>query len=247
MATKHNWLKTNISDRLNDHSLNFKVWHNEPKIETVSWEKALYDTIEDLSCLNKKLYVPLSGGMDSEFVIQNLKRLNPIPIIVDTPGNKLESSYAFHYCKKHKLNPIIIEKTESEMLKTFYHDIFMKLNGYGINATASLIASRYTEDHGGVSIIAEHAYDGVSEWDFYNDALINIDNSIYFFMWTPELVKAMRNEYQGEDHQEFKHRLYDVPFRPKFNYQYSRSYNNGMSIVTSKRVSRPKYKDQIIL
>jgi hypothetical protein len=247
MATKNNWLKTNIVERLTNPATDFKVWHNVETVRDDDWETALFDTITDFSWISKKLYVPLSGGMDSEFVLDCLKHLYPTPIIVDTPGNKIESAYAFHYCRKHNLNPVVIQKTEAEMLQTFYDDIFVKLNGYGSDSVAVLMAARYAEEHGGVAVIGEHAYDDVSEWDFYNDALIHEDNSIYFFMWTPELVKAMQNEYRTEDHQEFKHRLYNVPFRPKLNYDYSSSYKKAFRIIREKRTLHPENKSKVVL
>ena len=239
MATKNNWLKTNISERLSNPDVNFKVWHNIETVANQCWKEALYDTITDFFWVLKKLYIPLSGGMDSEFVFKCLKHLNPIPVIVDTPGNKLEVSYAYHYCRKNNLIPVVIKKTEAEMLNIYYEEIFQKLNGYGHNSVPALIAARYAEEMGGIAVIGEHAYDGVSEWDFYNDALINEGNSIYFFMWTPELVQAMQNEYDGGDHQEFKHRLYNVPFRPKLIYDYSSSYDNALSMIKAKRKAFP--------
>ena len=247
MTTKNNWLKTNIAERLTNPAVDFKVWHEVDKVENLTWEQALFDAVTDFSWISKKLYVPLSGGMDSEFVLDCLKHLYPTPIIVDTPGNKIESAYAFHYCRKHNLNPVVIQKTEAEMIKIYYDDIFTKLNGYGSDSVAVLIAARYAQEMGGVAVIGEHAYDDVSEWDFYNDVLINEDSSIYFFMWTPELVKAMQNEYRDEDHQDFKHRLYKVPFRPKLNYDYSSSYKKAFRIIREKRTIHPGNKDKVVL
>jgi len=245
MATKNNWLKTNIAERLTNPAVDFKVWHDVDNVHDLTWQQALFDTITDFSWISKKLYIPLSGGMDSEFVFESLKHLYPTPIIVHTPGNKLESAYAYHYCRKNNLKPIVIEKTEAEMLHIYYEDIFTKLNGYGFNSVAALVAGRYIEDMGGVAVIGEHAYDGVSEWDFYNDALIHEDNSIYFFMWTPELIQSMQNEYDGGSHQEFKHRLYNIPFRPKLIYNYSRSYEDALGVIKNKRIVRPVSQDKV--
>ena len=246
MGTKNNWLKTNIAERLTNPAVDFKVWHEVETVNEYDWDTALFDTVTDFSWISKKLYIPLSGGMDSEFVFESLKHLYPTPIIVDTPGNKLESAYAFHYCRKNNLKPIVIEMSEKEMLHIYFNDIFMKLNGYGINSVAVLVAARYAENNGGVSIIGEHGYEDNNEWDFYNDVLINEDASIYFFMWTPELVQAMRNEYDGGDHQEFKHRLYGIPFRPKIKYQYSSAYDSALNAINSRRPSHPKPGDKIV-
>ena len=246
MTTKNNWLKTNIAERLANPAADLKVWHEVEHIEPLTWSQALFDTVTDFSWISKKLYIPLSGGMDSEFVFDCLKHLYPTPIIVDTPGNKLESAYAFHYCKKHNLKPVVIQKTETEMLQTYYDEIFTKLNGVGSDSVAVLIAARYAEEMGGVAVIGEHAYDDVSEWDFYNDALIHENNSIYFFMWTPELVQAMQKEYDGDDHQEFKYRLYKVPFRPKINYNYGLQYKKALAAIRAKRTIFPNTKCKVV-
>jgi hypothetical protein len=245
MATKNNWLKTNIAERLTNPAADLKVWHEVEHVQSLTWEQALFDTVTDFSWISKKLYIPLSGGMDSEFVFNSLKHLYPTPIIVKTPGNALESSYAFHYCRINNLTPVVIEKTESEMLQTYYEEIYTKLNGVGADSVATLFAARYAEEMGGVAVIGEHAYDDVSEWDFYNDVLIHENNSIYFFMWTPELVKAMQNEYDGGDHQEFKYRLYNVPFRPKLTYDYSVQYKKAFTIMRAKRSILPNTKCKV--
>jgi hypothetical protein len=110
---------------------------------------------------------------------------------------------------------------------------------------ATLVAARYAENNGGVAVIGEHGYDDNNEWDFYNDALISEDASIYFYMWTPELVQAMRNEYGGEDHQEFKHRLYGIPFRPKIKYQYSSAFGSALTAINSKKINHPNPRSVI--
>jgi hypothetical protein len=249
MATKNNWLKTNIAERLTNPAANFRVWHEVEAVKDYDWNTALFDTVTDFSWISKKLYIPLSGGMDSEFVFESLKHLYPTPIIVDTPGNKIESAYAYHYCRKNNLNPVVIEKTEAEMLQIYYNDIFVKLNGCGMNSVAALLAARYAESNGGVAVIGEHGYDDNNEWDFYNDALIGEESSIYFFMWTPELVQAMRNEYENGnyyDHQEFKHKLYGIPFRPKIKFQYNMAYNTALKTINSKRTIHPETGGKIV-
>ena len=247
MATKNNWLKTNIKERLVDPSVDIKVWHDVLSVRALSWDQAIQETVEDLSKLEKKLYVPLSGGMDSEYVMKTLQHLNPIPIIVVTPGNALEVSYAFHYCKHNNITPVVIEHTEKQLIDIFYEEIYKKLNGVGIYSIAALIASKYAYENDGVAIIGEHAYDGVSEWDFYNDALISEEACIYFFMWTPELIKAMINEYDGSDHQEFKYQLYQIPFRPKITFDHSDQFNEVYTMMMKKRKARPKTVTKVVL
>lgn len=239
MATKDNWLKTNISERLTFKGADLKVWHRVSHVAEVSWDEAIKQTVDDISRFDRKLFVPLSGGMDSEYVLKTLMHLDVTPIIVDTPGNKIESQYAFHFCRHNNLKPVVIEKNEKQIIDTYIEDIYTKLNGVGVYSVAALIAARYANDHGGVAIIGEHAYDGVSEWDFYNDVLIGEDSSVYFFMWTPELIEAMKREYKGGDHQEFKYRLYQIPFRPKIMFSHSQPFNDVFDLLMKKRKAKP--------
>ncbi len=249
MATKNNWLVTNLKLRLTDPAINFKVGHKVDQLERLTWKQALFKTITDFELMSKKLYIPLSGGMDSEFVFDCLKHLDPIPIIVDTPANKLESAYAFHYCRKHSLMPVVIEQSESDLLRVYIEDIFTKINGIGASSVALLLAARYAENNNGIAVIGEHAYDGVSEWDFYNDVLIHEHNSAYFFMWIPELIQAMRNEYilnSVNDHQEFKYKLYNISYRPKIIYQYSDPFKKILWNLNEIRKAKPNVKSEVI-
>ena len=239
MVTKNQWLTTNIRDRLVDPSTVFNISYNVSNISHDGFLKECEKARDDIKKTYKKIYVALSGGMDSEFVM-NCFGDAAIPIIVDTPGNKLESSYAYHYCKNYNITPIVIKKTEAEMLTVFYEQIFKKINSVAPNSVATYIAAKYAVDNGGVAVIGEHGYDCVNEWDFYNDALIGVDSSLYFFMWTPELVKAMKDEWKKfDDHQEFKNSIYGVSFRPKIKYQYSRNYENVLNKIYTMKNFTP--------
>jgi hypothetical protein len=146
---------------------------------------------------------------------------------VDTPANVKESAYAFRRCEEANISPVVIKKTEKEMLDTYYEQIYKKLRGTGYNSTAAYIAGKYADDHDGVAIIGEHGFDGLNEWDFYNDALIHEENSVYFFMYDPVIFSAMINEFnQYDHHQEFKRRIYNIDIRQKMKYEHSYDYNN---------------------
>lgn len=237
MATYQDWLTTNISDRLNDPNSPFIVTEKDVEYRSLSFQQATDLVVEQLP--KTKLYVPLSGGMDSEYVFRVLRAT---PIIIDTPCNQDELTYAYRAVEELGIEPVIIKKTETELLKTFYHTILKRLNGTGYNSVSAYIAAKYAHDHGGIAVIAEHAYDGVNEWDFYNDALIGLDNSHYFLMYNREINEAMKAAYIGEDHQQFKARLYNIEPRPKFKYKYSeiaslalkrlfKGINNGTVLV----------------
>jgi hypothetical protein len=226
MATEHNWFKTNISERLADKNARFKITVPSAeilKVRQISFHEAAKIVTRKIAGKYKKIYVPLSGGMDSEFVFNSFYELGVeiTPIIVDTPCNVKESAYAFRRCEETKITPIVIRMTEEELLEVYRKEILEKLLGTGYNSVACYVATKYAKEHDGISVVAEHGFDGLNEWDFYNDALLGVEASVYFFLYTPQIYYAMLDEYRDENHQIFKHKLYGIPLRLKMKYQYS--------------------------
>lgn len=230
MATENHWLRTNIKDRLINHDSVFEVSFDLSNHTPILFAEASQIVVNKIVAKYDNIYIPLSGGMDSEYVFKCFLGHKFTPIIVDTPTNKKESAYAFRLCKETNIEPVIIEKSEKELIQTYYETIYKRLRGNGYNSTATYIAAKYANEHNGVAVIGEHGYDGLNEWDFYNDALIHEENSIYFFMYDQQIFDAMKREYHiGENHQTFKQRIYAIPIRPKMKYEYSKQ---GFNIIS---------------
>lgn len=221
MATENHWLRTNIRDRLTNRKSHFVVRFDHINHEPISFEEASKRVVDKIVAKYNNIYIPFSGGMDSEYVFNCFLGHKFTPIIVDTPANKKESAYAYRRCEETNIKPIVIEKTEKEIVEIYYREIYKKLRGRAINSVPAYIAGMYAEDNNGVAIIAEHGFDGMNEWDFYNDALIHEENSVYFFMYDIAIFSAMIREYDNENHQLFKYKMYGVPLRSKMNYEYS--------------------------
>lgn len=224
MATENHWLRSNIEERLTNQNAQFIVRFDHVNYEPISFADASVQVVNKIVAKYDNIYIPLSGGMDSEFVFNCFFEAGHkfTPIIVDSPINKEESSYAFRRCKEANIIPVVIEKTEVELLEIYYEQIYKKIKGIGHGSVAAYIAGKYADDHGGVAIIAEHGFDGFNEYDFYNDVLIHIENSVYFFMYDIQIFSAMMIAYrQGENHQIFKHKLYKIPLRKKISWRYT--------------------------
>jgi hypothetical protein len=253
---ENNWLEHNLYSRLDNPNIDFQIYIKPYSFQEQTFEAASKDVVQKLCELNKKIFVSLSGGMDSEYVMKSFLKSNAyaVPIIVKTEGNLYESSYAFHFCKQNNLQPIVLEKSNIEILKIFNDDIVRKINGVGINSVPALISGRYAQDHNGILIRGEHLIEddvdwntdikGISsnEYDFYNDVLIEKNNTYYFFLHTINIVNAMIKEIQSEETaQEYKFRLYQVPFRPKFSYFYPRLFHEVVKKLLSDRQYKPNY------
>lgn len=244
--TENEWLRTNIRDRLLKPDTDFAVEYTPVEFVPVAFDIAAQIVSQKIVQKYRNIYVPLSGGMDSEFVFLQLMAVAK-PIIIVTPGNEYEVQYAFELCRTHKIDPIVIEKSEQDILQVFYTEIFKKLNGYGYNSVPALIAGQYAQKHDGMVVIGEHAFEGLNEWDFYNDALLDID-SVYYYMYTRQIVDAMIKEFnpKAENSQQFKARLYKIPFRPKFKYKYSETFYNAIEAFRKTRKAAPSYGASVV-
>lgn len=234
MATENHWLRTNIKERLTNPKLHFVVTFDHINYTPISFQEATKQVVSKIVSKYDNIFIPLSGGMDSEYVFDSFLGHKFTPIIVDTPANRKETAYAFRKCQENNIEPVVIQKTEKEMIEIYYEQIYKKLRSVGFNSTATYIAGKYADDHNGVAVIGEHGYAGMNEWDFYNDALIHEENSIYFFLYDIQIFSAMIMEYEQYDHhQEFKSRIYGIPIRKKMKYSYSKEYTELLEIMTS--------------
>ena len=252
--TQNNWLEHNLKERLYDFSLDFKLQINETPYQLTNFKTASFEVVNLVDRLDMPIFISFSGGMDSEYVVKCFLEAGTkfTPIIVKTSGNDYESSYAFHFCRKYSIPFIVIEKTDVEILSIFYKEIFKKLNSKGINSTPALIAGMYAKQQGGVLVKGEHLIDddrdwrgtidrvGSNEWDFYNDVLVG--NTVNFFLETPNIAVSLVREIRAEESvQEFKHRMFDIPFRPKFSYKYPKLYNEALKEIKKKMVVHPNH------
>lgn len=242
------WLKTNIRDRLNDHSLDFKAQFDFSNASHIPFHYISKSTAFNIASKHKNIFIGLSGGMDSEYVCKTFIEIGQsfTPVIVDTPANQLEVSYAYHFCRKHDIEPVIIKKTEKELFELFFENVFNKLNGYGKNSIAALLVGNYAKENNGCFVrgeqCIENGYYGVNEWDFYNEVLIENDPTILFFLHNPEIAYSMIKEYDFGSEQEFKHRLYEIPFRPKLSWLYSPYIERMFDVIFKNRTIKPKAK-----
>lgn len=247
MTTLNYWMTPNLDERIKDHSIDFKIKYNKTKFKKLSFFESAKDSAYKIANNYSNLYVAFSGGLDSDFIVTLLHELKiPFkPIIVNSNYNKLERSYAFFKCKKINLSPIVIDCTEELYFNIYKKDIFSKFNGVGINAVPLLIAGYYCQKNNGTLISGEHIIDdsdsidlvSINEWDFYQDYIFN--KTIGLLNYTPEIVYSIVNSYDKTPTQEFKTKLFNLDFRPKFKNVFSEELNYKINELNSKRKCNP--------
>jgi hypothetical protein len=241
MSTHNNWFDHNLEDRLKDPLATFEITIKPQDIIIPDIKLASLQTIQLLAEKNKKIFVGLSGGMDSEYVMKRFleEGVDATPIIISAPCNKLESLFAFNFCRENNLKPIVIEKKDIEIIEMFFEEILRKINGKGVESVQALIAGRYAEDHNGIFVKSDHllgddddwrepiTFIGSNEWDFYNDVLIHRDNTFSFFLHTPELIGSLVKNISSDcNAQEYKHKMFGVPLRPKIKNEHTPEMKN---------------------
>ena len=231
MATENDWMTCNLDKRLNDPFVDFKVIFNPAKFKKISFEQASIEVANKIANKYDNLYVSLSGGLDSEYIMLTLYNLKipfkPIIVLIDE-ANSLESQYAFYMCKKLNIEPIVLKISEDLFVEAFKKYIFDTLNGEGNNTTQLIIAGKYVEKQNGTLLTGEHVIDddkyitkaSINEWDFYQDYLLKIP-CVGLLNYTPEIVYSIVNAFDGTEIQHFKCRLFGINFRPKIKAQFT--------------------------
>jgi hypothetical protein len=250
MLTNDGWLETNIRDRSQDHSLDFKCVIHPHQFKSEDFHSACDETAMLLASDPRRRFLALSNGIDSEYVARCLHRnqveFTPIVAIPTWSRDSFQEPLAL--CENLGIDPVIIEVDQGTIIKRFYSDIVIKLNGVGINSTYSLIAADYARQCGGSLITGDHMLGDDSrsvqmiegaEWDFYLDALMPDLPYVPFFGYRLETIYAMSREMDGTSADDFRYRLYDIDFRPKFKYKYDQRYDTIFDAIRRSRKHRP--------
>lgn len=247
MATENDWVDSNIFERLLIPALSFHVRLRPHPFREMSFQDAADYTAKRIYEKNKNIFVALSGGADSDFVVRVFHRNNiPFtPIIVKTSGNFKELIWAYRTCDKLNLTPTILELNDAQYLNIYYEEIIKKIRGYGIYSVPSIHACRYAKEHDGVLIIGEHMIEGekedkngkktirpeMNEWDCYNEAIIGNEYSIPFFLYTVELTYAMLNAVEEMPIDMWKCKLYGIDYRPIMSYEFAPAFEKAIKQI----------------
>ena len=242
----NNWIYSNLSERASNPLIDFKVIFNPTGFKHLSLEDATIDVIEKISNISDNLFISLSGGLDSEYILRQFNEYVCItPIIVSISGtinNKQEADYAYKVCKELQITPIIIECTDREYVRAFISDVLNVHHGVGINITPVVFAKRYAQKHNGILLTGEHCIDddpfiikgSMCEWDFYFEH----DNVYGPLVYTPEIFYATVQQFDGTPVQQFKSRLFKLQYRDKMKIQIAPS---TLSIINKIIASKTRF------
>lgn len=252
MLTKNKWLYTNLADRFTNKAADFSMGINLYPFKEMSYQEAADYTCCEIAKDYDKLYLALSGGMDSDFVLRCFHRngIDIHPIIV-VCGKQIENDYAYAVCDELGITPTIIEISERQLIDFYDEHIYRKFNGVGYNATQVLIVAEMVEKLGGTLITGNHfmgdgddmitddVYLISNEWDFYTDYCFVGCKNIDFFLYTPEIAYAMmpRDNITWNRHKE---KIYQIEYRDKLRPVYSPETIAEIALMASNRVPLKK-------
>jgi hypothetical protein len=228
------WMESNLKDRLNDKSLDLKVFFNIPSFKAMSLYDASSATLKQIADKYQKLYLSFSGGYDSEYVLRVcLDNKIPIqPIIVKIKGNETESGWAEQYCKANNVTPIIQPLTEKEFVILWYERLYKTIHGRGYNWAPALKSIQIAEQNNGFLVTGDcppTSDDHIeltdmpmankvhfAEWDFYTKDLFNHPGGMLGY--SVECMYGFLNELDTNlSTQQAKSKLYGLKFREKIH------------------------------
>jgi hypothetical protein len=150
------WMTTNLVDRFANKELDFDVYFKPYAFKKMSlWDASTY-TAKLIAEKYENLFVSLSGGYDSEFVlkvcIENKIPVTPIIVIMD--GGEEETSLALNFCKVNNIEPIVVRPTGKEIIKLWYDYIYIVTLGlYYVLSKKSVSSFNGKKDRYGIESI----------------------------------------------------------------------------------------------
>ena len=233
MVTKNNWFTSNLAERFTNPESDFLLNLNPYPFKKIDFNLAVELAVKEIGSKYTNLYLGLSGGYDSEFVLRAFHKFGIpiIPVIVHF-CNEAETKFAHQACKELGITPIVITITEDQFVEYFYEKIFKQLNGVGFHSTHGLFVAEYVEKNKGTLITGGHFigtyhtnvaddYSSTCEWEFYAGYLYPAVNKIDFYMYTPELTYSMFPETDEGGWSDYKHKLLGLEYREKIQPVYS--------------------------
>lgn len=180
MITKNSWIQTNILERLNDKSIDFKVTFNFYKEKlSKTFKQACISAAKEISKKYPKIYLAYSGGLDSTYTAKVLKEA------------------------KVNFESITIELSDKELLKTYGQEVWRQIDSAGIFYVPVLLAARQVKEKGGILITGEHMLDEysgnlklvINDYDVICDALVDPNLVLPFFMYSEDIVYHMVKDH----------------------------------------------------
>ena len=248
------WFNTTLKNRLKgycdfDFTITPYQFTYKPFLESCK-EQALL-----LSEKYDKLYVAYSGGLDSELVLKVFHEQNlPItPILVETPYNQEESTWAKNFCDDRNIQLEILSYTGEQFvdeLKKRTLDIGLPILLGGLPN----IVADYVKENGGHLLtgygdpFSPDRYRPLefSEWDYYLDAYDDYHPAAFFNYSLEVLYSMIIDMDYTVDLQTAKSKLYGLNLRHKA--QWLPEYHTIQRLMIPQHgVQLRKYIDKTLL
>jgi len=263
IISENNWINDNFTHigLISDYNIKFNLYPFKP----LDFQTATEQAAVKISKKYKKLYVGLSGGIDSEYILVCFHKLKIpiIPLIILCEGNEEESKYAFKMCKKLNIIPKVITCSNDKIYDICINFIFKKINGVGFESATRVFAAQYVKNNNGTLICGDHILkDGcekmiknseyaMTEWDGYDSP--HFGDEIGFYLYTPELTYSMisGNTLDGDNMtwKEYKSKLFGLEMRDKMSYTYPKKIQIIISSIRRLRSFKTEIqweKDEIL-
>lgn len=244
MITKNNWVSCNLAERFTNPVLDYTLTLHPYPFKPLPFDSAVEMTVKEIANNYGNLFLALSGGYDSEFVLRAFHKFSvPITPVIVLYGNEVESRYAYKVCKELGILPVEITVTDEQFIEYYHEKIYKKFNvPGGFHATQSLFAAEYIEKNNGTLILGGHImnnsdiniadeFSNTTEWDFYTYYLYPAVNAIDFYLYTSEIAYSAMPQHTIGTWGEHKHKLFNIEYREKIRPKYPRTVINKLKEI----------------
>lgn len=240
MLSRNNWISFDWDGVIpRNKSENVRVNFAEQTESIIDFDTICDITANEIAKQYDNLYIAMSGGADSECVAQVFYRNNiPFkPIILTWAGHvNPENVYAFDWCEKRNIEPVIIEKTfdvfksdgeYANLMKTvkprlLYGVTTQIVTGEVEKLGGNLVTGMQMEYHPDEQFVGTEGIDKnyqgflINESDPYFEIISPNRHPWAFFYWSPDIMASTAYHWDTSlDLTNAKAKLYNTVIRPK--------------------------------
>lgn len=230
--TKLNWYSDNLVDRLKNPKLDFEATLNPYPFRKMDFWSAVELTVNEIADVFPEIYLALSGGYDSEFVLRAFYKFGrPIRPIIVRYGNDEETAYAYKACREVGVEPIEIFLTDEQYLDYFYNQIYKPFNSTLVHCVHVHAAADYVSKFNGNLVTGfgpigtydtpiTEDFSSIPDWEDFSSYIYPNINKIDFFYYTVELAYAQFPASDEGTWPDIKAKLFELEYRTKIRPRY---------------------------
>lgn len=146
----HRFIQTNLINASKNVD-QFRVWFSPTPFVAASLLDNAKRVAMQVSTTSNPIFLSLSGGLDSEFVLKAFSHIGAsiTPVVVVSPFNVVESTYALSLCDLYNVSPVVLRYDSKPAFIAELYNRARQYNVHSLISCVTILAAEYAVSQGG--------------------------------------------------------------------------------------------------